>query len=173
MRDDENRKEECVFCRIVKGELGSRRIYEDFKFLAILDINPLAEGHCLVIPKRHVQWFYDLSDDEICHLFKIAKKMSMILKEELKPDVVCMIIRGLRVPHTHIILIPSSKGDVVSKMFALLDTAQNFPPSTRENMAENLANLASHVTLFSNEELKTKLNATEKRLRRYFFNLKI
>lgn len=120
----------------------------------------------MVIPKRHVQWFYDLSDSEVGHLFQVAKKVSRTLKRKLKPDVVCMIIRGMRIPHVHIILIPSSKKDLVGKLFAIFDAAQGFPPSTKKELTEKLANLQAVAMSFSNEDLKRSLNVTEKKVRK-------
>ena len=156
---------DCIFCRVVRGELNSRRIYEDDASLVILDINPVAEGHCLVIPKRHVQWFHELGDSEVCQLFKVAKNVAAELRERLKANVVCTLVRGLRIPHVHIILIPSSEGDIVSKLFALLDAVQGFPPWTKKDIAEKLAALKSTVLSFSNQALKDKLSTTEAKVK--------
>ena len=68
----------CVFCEIVAGRAPARLIDEDELSLALLDINPFAEGHCLVVSKRHVPWWHDLTDDEITSVFRMAKRLSLI-----------------------------------------------------------------------------------------------
>jgi len=166
LQSHEKNYEECIFCRIVRNDLSSRKIYEDNHSIAILDINPLTEGHCLVIPKRHVQWFYDLSDNEICYLFKATKKVTLNLKKKLRTDVVSMIVRGLRIQHAHIILIPSSKEDIISKLFSLLDATQGYPPSNKESLDEKVDKLRSAVLSFSSKDLKDRLNANEDRLKK-------
>jgi len=108
------RLEDCVFCRIVKGELPSFKIVENDTALGILDTNPTGEGHCLVIPKRHVCYWYDLSDEETGIIFNTAKIMARKIKEVLGPDFVCVFIRGGRVKHMHIVLFPSNEGDDLS-----------------------------------------------------------
>ncbi len=106
--------EECVFCKIVRGELPSWKIVENDSALGILDTNPTAEGHCLIIPKRHVRYWHDLSDAETAVVFNTAKTVAQKIKKVFKPDFVCVFIRGGRVRHAHIVLFPSQEGDKLS-----------------------------------------------------------
>ena len=76
---------------------------EDDLSLAILDINPLSKCHCLVVPKRHVPWWHDLSDEEVESLFRLARAAARKISKVFEPDFVCMYARGRRIPHTHII----------------------------------------------------------------------
>ena len=104
----------CVLCNIASGELESWKIYEDDYCIGILDISPCALGHCLVVPKKHVEKFYDLPEDDITKLFTAAKKFALKIKKAYSPDHVCMFIRGGRQPHLHVALFPSTEGDGVS-----------------------------------------------------------
>lgn len=98
---------DCIFCKIIKGEIDSAKIWEDEEFLAILDINPNVKGATLVMTKKHYPAnFFDLAD-EICEKFIIAaKKVAFILKKGLNVKKVGMIIEGMGVNHSHIKLYP-------------------------------------------------------------------
>ena len=114
----------CVFCEIIKGTQKGYKIYENEQSLVILDVNPLAKGHCLAISKRHVQWWHDLEEAEVASLFKAAKIASEKIMKIYKPDFVMMYARGRRIPHVHIFLIPTSKGDVIDRFFNTLEGFQ-------------------------------------------------
>lgn len=116
--------ESCVFCRIVSGDEPAHIIDEDELSMAILDINPLARGHCLVIPKRHVPWWHDLDEQEVSSLFRLARSVSGRIKRAFGPDFVAMYARGRRIPHTHIFLVPTYKGDPVDRFFNALEGFQ-------------------------------------------------
>ena len=120
-------RKKCVFCEIIRGKGKAYTVCEDELSLVILDINPLAEGHCLVIPKRHVPWWHDLTDKEVRSLFSLARKAAMKMKDEFGPDFVAMYARGRRIPHTHIFLIPTFKGDPVDRFFNALEGFQEAP----------------------------------------------
>jgi histidine triad (HIT) family protein len=109
-------KSKCTFCKIVEGKLDSWKIYEDEEVLCFLDINPIVEGHSLIIPKRHVNWFYELEDDEIVHLFKVAKVVAEKIERGLNSDFVSLMIFGEHVPHVHIHLLPRTRGDIFEKL---------------------------------------------------------
>ncbi len=98
--------ENCIFCKIVNGEIPAKKTYEDASTLAFLDIHPKAPGHTLLIPKSHYQWFTDLPDEASDTLFRTAKKLAQNLKEEHTADYVRLSIVGRDVPHVHIHLIP-------------------------------------------------------------------
>ena len=119
----------CVFCDIVSGKAHSHKIYEDDLTLCILDINPFSKGHSLVIPKRHVPWWHELTDEENSSLFKAAKIVAEKMMQSLKPDFVCMYARGRRIPHTHIFLVPTCSGDVLDRFFNALELFQESPPN--------------------------------------------
>jgi len=87
---------------------------EDDSVIGVLDTNPTVEGHCLVIPKMHVRSWYDLRDDEIASVFGAAKTVAKQIRRELKPDFVCVFIRGGRMKHTHVVLFPSYENDKLS-----------------------------------------------------------
>lgn len=118
----------CIFCRIVAGETQAHIVHEDDLSLAILDINPLAKGHCLVIPKRHVPWWQDLTPEETQSLFSVSRAVARKIMLEFQPDFVCMYARGRRIPHTHIFLVPTYKGDPLDRFFNALEGFQEAPP---------------------------------------------
>lgn len=101
----------CIFCKIVKGEIPSDRIYEDKNSLVFLDIKPVSLGHLLIIPKKHVVWMQEAEDKIISDIFKLTKKMMLAIKKGLKCDYVQVSIVGNEVPHFHIHLIPRYHGD--------------------------------------------------------------
>lgn len=121
IKSNQNRKqndimEECIFCKIVQGEIGSEKIYESEKIVSFLDINPRAPGHSLVIPKKHVKNLLKLDDETISELFKVTKKVEKLLKSSIEPDAFTIGINegkeaGQEVPHLHVNIIPRFKGD--------------------------------------------------------------
>lgn len=106
--------EDCVFCKIVKGELPSWKIIENEAAIGILDTNPGVEGHCLIVPKRHVRDWIDLDNVETAMVFNTSKIVAKQIKKEFKSDFVCVFIRGGRVKHVHVVLFPSYEGDKLS-----------------------------------------------------------
>lgn len=118
---------ECVFCEIVARRAPARIVAEDALTICLLDIQPLAEGHCLVVPKRHVPWWHDLTEEETVSAFLMAKRVANRLSEVLQPDFVCLYARGRRIPHTHLFLVPSVKNDVLDAVFNALEKVQESP----------------------------------------------
>ena len=98
--------ENCVFCKIVKGEIPCDKVYEDKDFLVFLTIEPVSSGHLLVIPKKHVVWMQEANDEIISEIFKLSKKLMLALKNSFKCDYVEAAVVGAEVPHFHIHLIP-------------------------------------------------------------------
>jgi histidine triad (HIT) family protein len=96
----------CVFCKIVKGEIPSDKTYEDKDFLAFLTIEPARDGHLLLIPKKHTVWMQDTDDETISEIFKLTKKLMHSLKAAMGSDYVMVSVAGKDVPHFHIHLIP-------------------------------------------------------------------
>lgn len=102
-----------IFTKIVNGEIPCYKVAEDENYFAFLDINPLAEGHTLVIPKREEDYIFNLEDEELGGLMKFAKKVAASLKANIECKRVAVVVLGLEVPHAHIHLIPiSSEADV-------------------------------------------------------------
>ena len=95
-----------IFSKIVAGEIPSYKVAEDEKYYAFLDINPLAKGHTLVIPKVEVDYIFDLDDETLAGLTKFAKKIAHKIKEQTGCKKVATVVLGLEVPHAHIHLIP-------------------------------------------------------------------
>jgi histidine triad (HIT) family protein len=109
--------EDCIFCKIIKEEIPSSKVYEDDKVLAFLDVNPINRGHILVIPKVHQQFIADLDDLFLERMIVIAKKTSKALREsEIKPEAVNLLlsdgeIAGQEIFHAHLHIIPRFKED--------------------------------------------------------------
>jgi len=101
----------CIFCKIGNGEIPSKKVYEDDKYLAFLDIRPMSEGHTLLIPKQHYTTFLDMPKDEEQDLFGKVQDLSKDLKSKLNSDHVFLLVMGEEVPHTHIHLIPYRSGE--------------------------------------------------------------
>lgn len=98
-----------IFSKIVAGEIPSYKVAEDEQFYAFLDINPLVKGHTLVIPKREVDYFFDLTDEEIGAMQVFAKKVALAIKKAYPCIKVGQAVLGLEVPHAHIHLVPMQK----------------------------------------------------------------
>lgn len=102
---------ESVFTKIINGELPSYRIYEDDECIVILDIRPVQPGHALVIPKKQVEFIWDIDDGLYQHLWKVARKVA---KRELKilgTNRVAILVDGEQVAHAHIQLIPANEAN--------------------------------------------------------------
>ena len=116
-----------IFSRIVAGEIPSYKVAEDDKFFAFLDINPLAKGHTLVIPKREVDYFFDLTDEEIGEMQIFAKQVAEAIKKAFPCIKVGQAVLGLEVPHAHIHLVPmQSERDMLFTNPKLKLTAEEF-----------------------------------------------
>ncbi len=102
-----------IFSKIAAGEIPSYKCAENDEFYAFLDINPLVQGHTLVIPRREVDYIFDMDDDEIARFELFAKRVAVALKKAFPCRKVAQVVLGLEVPHAHIHLIPmNSEGDV-------------------------------------------------------------
>lgn len=96
----------CVFCKIVRGDIPSKKVFEDEHTVAFLDIQPKAPGHILLIPKEHYPWFEQVPDSISDVLFRNAKSLAKQMKENGQGDYVHLSIVGTDVAHAHIHLIP-------------------------------------------------------------------
>ena len=108
--------DDCLFCRIAKGEIPCSKVYEDDNFLAFLDINPVNKGHTLVIPKEHYETFTDLPDEKVNDFMAIVRKVMAGIKTSLNPDGFNIFnnnkpAAGQEVPHLHFHVLPRYEGD--------------------------------------------------------------
>lgn len=99
--------DDCIFCKIVRGEASCFKIYEDENFLGFLDIFPRVRGHSLLIPKKHYRWVWDVPDFG-CY-WEAAKKVSLALKKITGCESVNFLTLGEEVPHAHIWILPRAK----------------------------------------------------------------
>jgi len=107
----------CIFCKIAKGEIESRKIYEDNNFVATLDINPANKGHVIIFPKEHYEFLSDLPNN--LNLFDIIKRLSSIIVKTVKAEgmnivIAYGVVAGQKIPHLLIHLIPRFSGDDIN-----------------------------------------------------------
>lgn len=107
---------DCLFCKIITGEIPSTKVYEDETVLAFLDIHPVNIGHTLVIPKTHYTSLYETPDEILAHIIAVAKKLSIAIKGALTADGINIEMNndapaGQVIFHTHIHIIPRFSGD--------------------------------------------------------------
>jgi len=103
--------DDCIFCKIVKGEIPSYKIYEDEKVLAFLDIRPLSKGHTLVLPKEHYENILDIPEELYEYISKIVKRVSKVIQDRYSPEGILINQNngkraGQEVPHMHIHIKP-------------------------------------------------------------------
>lgn len=110
------KQEQCIFCKIIAGEIPSHTIYEDEKHKIILDVGPATKGHALILPKKHYANLYELPEEDAAEVFKLAKKMMLHMTDKLKCDGFNIVqnngeTAGQTVYHFHMHLIPRYKND--------------------------------------------------------------
>ena len=126
-----------IFSRIIAGEIPSYKVAEDDKHYAFLDINPVAAGHTLVVPKHEVDYIFDLPNNEYAELTAFAKKVAEAMKEVMPCKRVGVAVMGLEVPHAHIHLIPIQKeSDMLFSNPKLKLTAEEFKEIAEKIQAE-------------------------------------
>ncbi len=123
-----------IFSRIIAGEIPSYKVAEDEHFYAFLDINPMAEGHTLVVPKHEVDYIFDLSDEEYAGLHLFAKRVAAALEKAMPCKRIATAVLGMEVPHAHIHLVPINKEDDM-----------NFRAPKLQLSAERMAQIASAI----------------------------
>ena len=132
-----------IFSKIVAGEIPSYKCAENDKFYAFLDINPLVKGHTLVIPKREVDYIFDLTDEELGEMQIFAKHVAIAIKKAFPCIKVGQAVLGLEVPHAHIHLIPmQSEKDMLfinPKLQLSADEFQNIAQQILNNYNETYA----------------------------------
>jgi len=100
-----------IFAKIIRGEIPCYKIAENEKFFAFLDVNPLAEGHTLVVPKIEVDKFFDVPDEYLAEMLLFAKPIAKAIENAFDCDRCGMSVVGLEVPHAHLHLVPINKAD--------------------------------------------------------------
>lgn len=123
-----------IFTKIVKGEIPSYKIDEDDQFYAFLDINPLNEGHTLIIPKREEDYLFDLSDNEIGGIMVFAKRIAKAIDAVVDCERIGLAVLGLEVSHAHIHLVPIN--GIYDIDFS--KPKVKFSPEEFENIAERI-----------------------------------
>lgn len=117
---------DCIFCKIINGEIPAKKIYEDDNFIAILDVNPLVDGHTLVIPKKHFEDITEIDDETFKEAFKVAKKLGLMIVDKLQTTgITYQINYGYTlVNHFHIHLLPDfeklKKEKTIDDVFEIL-----------------------------------------------------
>ena len=102
-----------IFSRIINGEIPCYKIAENDRFFAFLDINPLMEGHTLVIPKHETDYIFNIEDDELGQMMVFAKQVAKKIEKAIPCKRIAVAVIGLEVPHAHIHLVPITKeGDL-------------------------------------------------------------
>ena len=124
-----------IFSKIIAGEIPSYKVAEDDRFYAFLDINPVAWGHTLVVPKQETDYIFDIDDEQLGAMMAFAKKVARAIKTTFECRKVGMAVLGLEVPHAHIHLIPLRKeGDMDFR-----HKIENPDPARMAEIAENLS----------------------------------
>ncbi|TXF91424.1 HIT family protein [Neolewinella aurantiaca] len=101
-----------IFTKIIDGEIPSHKVAETEEFIAFLDVRPMKEGHILCVPKREVDYYFDLTDEEITGLTLFSKAVAKAIKEVIDCNRVAVGVLGLEVPHAHVHLVPvTAEGD--------------------------------------------------------------
>jgi histidine triad (HIT) family protein len=124
-----------IFARIASGEIPSYKVAENDRFFAFLDINPLAKGHVLVIPKQEIDYIFDIEDEMYRDLWLFSKKVARAIKKVVPCIKVGVAVIGLEVPHAHIHLVPLNTMDDINFSRPKL----TFPAEEMKQMAEEIA----------------------------------
>lgn len=127
-----------IFSRIIAGEIPCYKVAESDKFFAFLDINPLVKGHTLVVPKKEVDYIFELNDAELGEMMIFAKKVAKAIEQAVPCVRVGVSVIGLEVPHAHIHLIPINKESDMLFSNKKLEM-------TKEEFEQTAAGIASHI----------------------------
>jgi|TARA_Y100000034_G_scaffold19925_1_gene22677 histidine triad (HIT) family protein len=154
-------KEQCIFCKIVSGDIPSATIYEDDKVIAFLDINPVNAGHALVVPKEHYIVLPQLPDDLAMHLMKIVKYLSGAIFEMTGAHGINVYqnngaAAGQEVPHVHFHVIPRRQGDQAIGEWKRNKIDPEQLKQIASEMGKNLKPIGSTVKLSSNTAVSKK-----------------
>jgi histidine triad (HIT) family protein len=126
---------DCIFCKIIAGEIPGTKIWEDEDFLAFLDINPMNPGHTLLIPKRHQEYLFEVEEPLYSKIFDAAKKLSGPIKRAMGAKRIGVVVEGFLVPHVHIHLVPLHSGGELS-----FGRSKKATPEELQETAEKIKN---------------------------------
>ena len=151
----ELQKQNCIFCHIISGKVASKKIYEDDKVLAILDINPANPGHILLLTKEHYQVMPQIPDDEISHIFMVAKAVSHVCLKALNAKgtnifIANGMVAGQKAPHFMLHIIPRANVDGI-KIFDLPE--KSIQEGVLEQIRAGLTNKINELSGIKTEEL--------------------
>lgn len=127
--------EDSIFTKIIKGEIPCHKVYEDDKTFAFLDIHPKTPGHTLVVPKKQVEFAWDLDDEDYHAVMATVKKVALRIREVFDPPYVGELIVGVDVPHTHVHVY----------QFATMEDSRRVPDPDAEPDHEELARIAKRL----------------------------
>lgn len=136
--------EDCIFCRIVAGDIPGRIVEETDHAVAFLDANPLAPGHTLVVPKQHYGRLQDVPGEEAAELFEAVHELSAAVEDAVDADAVSIGINdgeaaGQEIPHTHVHLVPRFDGDGGGPIHAAFGEAPDLSEAELDDIAEDIA----------------------------------
>jgi histidine triad (HIT) family protein len=123
-----------IFSRIIKGEIPCYKIAENERFFSFLDINPLARGHVLVVPKKETDYLFDLDDSDLSEMIVFAKKIALAIEKAVPCKRIGVAVIGLEVPHAHIHLVPLNSMNDIN----FSNPKLKLPPEELESIAASI-----------------------------------
>ncbi|MFB6109150.1 MAG: HIT family protein [Haloplanus sp.] len=134
---------DCIFCQILAGDVPSRTVYEDDAVFAFLDVNPLARGHTLVVPKAHHERLNDLSADAAADLFAATHDLTDRVERAVDADATTVAVNngtaaGQEVPHVHVHVVPRFEGDGGKPIHAIVDSHPEMDDAELDAVAEDI-----------------------------------
>ncbi len=127
-----------IFTKIIKGEIPCHKVAENETHIAFLDINPIAKGHTLVVPKKEIDYLFDLPDDLLSNTMIFAKKVVAGIDSALTPIRTGVIVEGLEVPHAHIHLVPIYKTTQVVALGNNIDVSEDEMKQLAQSISEEV-----------------------------------
>ncbi len=127
-----------LFTKIINREIPGHIVAEDDNYIAFLDINPLVEGHCLVVPKQEIDYIFDMADEDLAGLHVFSKKVAKAIKKAIPCLRVGVAVIGLEVPHTHVHLVPLNTMDDINFSRPKLNPSQDALAATCEKIKAEL-----------------------------------
>lgn len=134
---------DCIFCKIIEGEIPSSKVYEDEKVIAFMDISPVNKGHCLVLPKEHYETIFDISEDVLSETIAIVKKIASAVEKAADCDGINILqnnnkAAGQLVPHIHFHIMPRFGNDKVNFSYPGEKYAEGEIDEMRKKIIENI-----------------------------------
>lgn len=127
-----------IFSKIIQGEIPSYKIAENDQFFAFLDINPMAKGHVLVVPKEETDYIFDLADSVLADMIVYSKQIAKAMEKAIPCKRIGMMVIGMEVPHAHIHLIPINKESDMNLSNQRLSLTQEQFTSIAESIAKEI-----------------------------------